>query len=72
MEVHIFDGRDCIGLTPDASAGNLPPEHGPWKLSKTIDMKRGEKPRIGVNTDKALDAIESQGYYLTRAKIGSP
>jgi hypothetical protein len=42
---------------------------GPWELINTVDMKRGEPQRIGVSTDKVLDAIEAGQVHLTEAEI---
>ena len=63
MRVHVFESMtepDLYGFTSDRSGNNLPPR-GEWKYFKTIDMAVGETPRWGVSTEKALEAIESDG-----------
>ena len=40
-----------------------------WKYFKTIEMAVGETPRWGVSTEKALEAIEKDGFYLTTGHI---
>lgn len=70
MQVHIFKGKGRIyGFTEDATGANLPSQHGPWSQHKTLDMNRGETPRIAVNTDEALDDIEKQGFHVIRTEI---
>jgi hypothetical protein len=62
------DEPDLYGFTSDRSGNNLPPR-GEWKYFKTIDMAVGETPRWGVSTEKALEAIEKDGFYLTTGQI---
>lgn len=70
MKVHVFTNqRRVYGFTNDATGGNLPVRHGPWIPFKKIKMNRGDKPRIAVNTDHALDDIEDHGYHLVRTTV---
>lgn len=70
VKVYVFRGRGgAFGFTQDASGSNLPSEPGPWKPFNELDMERGERPRIVVNTDEALDDIEKQGYHLQGVTI---
>ncbi|WP_432814404.1 hypothetical protein [Sphingorhabdus sp.] len=72
MQVHVFKGKGKVyGFTLDATGANLPASHGPWTPSKSIDMQRGETPRIAVNTDAALDNIEKHGFHLQGVSIVS-
>ena len=67
MKVYVFRGKGGVhGFTKDKGGGNLPAAHGAWMFFKEIGMKRGEEPRIAVNTDDALTDIERQGYHLVR------
>jgi hypothetical protein len=71
MRVHVFESMtepDLYGFTSDRSGNNLPPR-GEWKYFKTIEMAVGETPRWGVSTEKALEAIERDGFYLTTGQI---
>ena len=68
MEVHVFMAPGYYGFTPDETATNLPDVGNPWEKFKIIRMERGETPRIAVNTDEALDAIERDGFYLQPTK----
>src|SRR5262249_1695454 len=71
MRVHVFESMtepDLYGFTSDRSGNNLPPR-GEWKYFKTIEMSVGETPRWGVSTEKALEAIEKDGFYLTTGQI---
>jgi hypothetical protein len=42
---------------------------GNGKYFKTIDMAVGKTPRWGVSSEKALEAIEKDGFYLTTGQI---
>ena len=72
MRVHVFESAiepDLYGITSDRGGNTLPSERGEWKYFKTIDMAVGETPRWGVSTEKALEAIEKDGFYLTTGHI---
>jgi hypothetical protein len=67
--VNVFNGQgNRHAFTDSSDAAVLPPEHGPWTYSKSLDMNRGEEPRIGVPSDDVLDAIESGKTYLIEEK----
>jgi hypothetical protein len=69
MKVRIFQGQGkWYGFT-DKDEAALPSDRGPWEMINTVDMVRGEPPRIGVSTDKVLDAVEAGEVYLTEAEI---
>lgn len=73
MKVYVFTGKDRVfGFTDDASGAKLPPRHGPWSLFKEIRMKRGDQPRIAVNSGEALDDIADHGYHLVRVRVVKP
>ena len=42
---------------------------GEWKYLKTIDMAVGGTHEWGASTEKALEAIENDGFYLTTGQI---
>jgi hypothetical protein len=72
MRVHVFENAiepDLYGFSSDRDGNNLPPERGQWKYFKTIDMAVGKTPRWGVSSEKALEAIEKDGFYLTTGQI---
>jgi hypothetical protein len=71
MRVHVFENAiepDLYGFTSDRDGNNLPPERGQWKYFKTIDMV-GKTPRWGVSSEKAIEVIEKDGFYLTTGQI---
>lgn len=73
MKVHVFTGKNRVfGFTDDASGAKLPPRHGPWSAFKEIKIKRGDRPRIAVNSDEALDDIANHGYHLVRIRAVKP
>jgi hypothetical protein len=72
MRVHVFENAiepDLYGFSSDLDGNNLPLERGQWKYFKTIDMAVGKTPRWGVSSEKALEAIEKDGFYLTTGQI---
>lgn len=72
MMVFVFKSTQnpkVYGFTVDATGANLPGEQGPWVPFKSIEMKAGEKGRIGVDTDAVLMGIADNGYYLTAAAV---
>lgn len=73
MQVIVFySAQGGWGFTPDDSGDILPADLGPWKRFKIINMHRGEEARIAVNTDRCLDAIAQDGYYLAKRKSDAP
>lgn len=65
MRVLAFLGQgDIVGLTPHATARNLPAEGRPWKRWKTIDL---ELPVVGIDPIRARADIAERGYHLTKA-----
>jgi len=72
MKIHIFQGQsDTFGLTPDETGANLPPQHGPWKQFKVVEMKAGGRPLIGASPDEVLAAVEKEGFFLSNVSVES-
>jgi len=70
MQVNVFKGRgNWYGFTATWDAADLPIDHGPWTLWKSLDMNRGETPRWGISTDAVLDAIQKGGTFATETRI---
>ena len=72
MRVHVFESTiepNLYGFTSDRDGNNLPLERGEWKYLKTIDMAVGGTHQWGASTEKALEAIENDGFYLTTGQI---
>ena len=72
MRVHVFESTiepNLYGFTSDRDGNNLPFERGEWKYLKTIDMAVGGTHQWGASTEKALEAIEKDGFYLTTGQI---
>lgn len=70
MKVHVFKGKNGdYGFTADSAGANLPQSNAPWLLVKSMDMVRGETPRVAVDTDAAISDIETTGHHIITAKI---
>ena len=70
--MHVFENAiepDLYGFSSDRDGNNLPPERGQWMYFKTIDIAVGKTARWGVSSEKALEAIEKDGFYLTTGQI---
>lgn len=80
VDVHIFKSEsdsDVYGLTLERSGDNLPPDKAPWTYFRDIQIIEGQfAPRVGVEDEDfeeaALAALESDGFYLTRARHPIP
>jgi hypothetical protein len=76
VDVHIFksDSQDDLyGLTLEQSGDNLPADKGPWTYFRYIPIIEGQfSPQVGVEDEdfeeNALAAMESDGFYLTKAR----
>ena len=70
MKLYGFSGSDGVyGLTKDPTGGNLPPNMGPWKPFKDIDIEAADKGRIGIKPETVLADIAAHGYHVTKIDI---
>lgn len=72
MKVYVFESvtnRERYGFTTDSEGSNLPPNLGPWRRFKELEMNRGEHPRVGVRTEDVLNDIEKQGFHIDGATV---
>ena len=70
MLVHVFsDGKSQYAFTADPTGSSLPDRGRPWQHRKDIELRETDK-RIGIDSKQAVQAIESQGYFIVPAGIG--
>jgi hypothetical protein len=70
LKVHVFQGSaGAFRFTDDLTGAKLPKASGPLSLIKTLNMNKGETPRVAVSTDDAMDGIAANGYYVTSPSI---
>jgi hypothetical protein len=74
MHVQIFRSLADGGLygfitVTSRCAPDLPKDKGPWEHWKSIDMNRGETIKWGIDTDEVLDAIDKNGFFVTKIRI---
>lgn len=70
MEVHVFSNKDNLyGFSIDRTGNNLPHQDSKWKYFKTITPEAGEPPRIALETDDLLKALDEKGYFVSRVIV---
>lgn len=70
MKLSMFKGKDDLyALTEESDGTNLPEAHGPWSHLKEVELERDSGPYVALDPAIALDAIDSQGYYLSNVEI---
>ena len=67
MQVHVFLAPGWQGFTTDPTGANLPYK-GNWRNFKIINLNRGEAPRVPVDVEAALQALETDGYFVQAVK----
>ena len=65
MELYVFHGSgDWSAVTLDSTGGNLPKEHGDWKLARvtpiTVDGIRDDR----IDLSAMLNNLKGKGYHL--------
>lgn len=71
MLVHVFKSlKSKYAFTEDPTGSNLPDEDGLWQHDKDMELRDTDK-RIGMDSKQAIEAIESEGYFIVPAEIGN-
>lgn len=70
MKLSMFKGKDDLyALTEEFDGNNLPEAQGPWTHVKEVEVERDSGPYVALDPNIALDAVDSQGYYLSNVEI---
>ena len=72
--VHVFESQKKLGtfgMTNDPAGTNLPVALAPWKKAKPLDLKPTDAPRVALDSQEALAAIEKDGFFITTPSVTS-